>query len=71
MALILILALGVALVVFQLTRRWKLSTRIFLSVAIFVISGVAPLAYVVLIGDQPADGTSVVTQEDLDNAARP
>ena len=50
---------------FKLSSRWRLVT----AASTFFLAGIFPLAYVLIIGDQPPPGSRPVTQEELERAA--
>ena len=69
MVLILVVAAIASAMTYVIAARLLPKHKLALSIAAFVALGVAPLAYIVYVGDQPPEDAVTVTQEELRQAA--
>jgi hypothetical protein len=67
--LILVVAAVISLIAYVIADRLLPKHKATLAVAAFVLLGIAPLAYIVYIGDRTPEDAVPVTQEDLRQAA--
>ncbi len=70
MVLILVVAAVVSLFTYVIAARLLPKWKATLAVVAFALLGLAPLAYIVYVGDQPPADAVTVTQEELRDAAR-
>ena len=69
MVLILVVAVIASFITYVVAAHLFPKQKYSLSIAAFLVLGVAPLAYIVYVGDQPPEDAVTVTQEELRQAA--